>query len=150
MNKIGIYFAFWEKEWEADYCRYIEKAKKLGFDVLELAAGCLPDMTAAQRREIASRQRMRGSTSPTVSASPQYDLACEDASVRASGIRYVGELLKCIRQMGGDTLGGIIYSCWPGVRSHMTIAEGQREKPGLCGNCPIWQRNMISITAWKS
>ena len=39
MNKIGIYFAFWEKEWEADYCRYIEKAKKLGFDVLELAAG---------------------------------------------------------------------------------------------------------------
>ena len=49
MNKIGIYFAFWEKEWEADYCRYIEKAKKLGFDVLELAAGCLPDMTAAQK-----------------------------------------------------------------------------------------------------
>ena len=60
MNKIGIYFAFWEKEWEADYCRYIEKAKNLGFDVLELAAGCLPDMTAAQRREIASRAEDAG------------------------------------------------------------------------------------------
>ena len=129
MNKIGIYFAFWEKEWEADYCRYIEKAKNLGFDVLELAAGCLPDMTAAQRREIASRAEDAGiDLTYCIGLPPQYDLACEDASVRASGIRYVGELLKCIRQMGGDTLGGIIYSCWPGGTVTYDYKQKARER----------------------
>ncbi len=38
-NKTGIYFAFWERNWNADYCAYIEKAKRLGFDTLELGAG---------------------------------------------------------------------------------------------------------------
>ena len=26
----GIYFAYWEKEWNADQKKYIEKVKKLG------------------------------------------------------------------------------------------------------------------------
>lgn len=115
MNRIGIYFAFWEKEWEADYCRYIEKAKQLGFDVLELAAGCLPDMSSAQREKIADRARDAGiDLTYCIGLPPRYDLASEDAAVRKSGIRYVGQLLSCIKQMGGDTLGGILYSCWPG------------------------------------
>ena len=40
-NKTGIYFAFWERNWSADYCAYIEKTKRLGFDTLELGAGAL-------------------------------------------------------------------------------------------------------------
>lgn len=115
MNKIGIYYAFWEKEWEADYCKYIEKAKHLGFDVLELAAGCLQDMSSSQREKIANSARDAGiDLTYCIGLLPQYDLASEDASVRKAGIRYVSQLLSCIRQMGGDTLGGILYSCWPG------------------------------------
>ena len=30
-NPVGIYFAFWEKEWDADYAYYIDKVKRLGF-----------------------------------------------------------------------------------------------------------------------
>lgn len=36
----GIYFAYWEKGWEADYTYYIRKVKQLGFDILEI--GCAP------------------------------------------------------------------------------------------------------------
>ena len=36
MNKTGIYFAYWEREWNADYCSYINRVKKLGFDCLSL------------------------------------------------------------------------------------------------------------------
>ena len=35
--KYGIYYAYWEQEWQADYLPYIEKAAKLGFDCLEIA-----------------------------------------------------------------------------------------------------------------
>ena len=30
--KYGIYYAYWEDQWKADYFRYIEKAAKLGFE----------------------------------------------------------------------------------------------------------------------
>lgn len=30
--KYGIYFAYWEKEWETDYLPYLERVKRLGFD----------------------------------------------------------------------------------------------------------------------
>ena len=31
MNKLGIFMNFWEKNWDADYVKYIKKAAKLGF-----------------------------------------------------------------------------------------------------------------------
>ena len=40
--KYGIYYAYWEHEWQADYRKYIEKAASLGFDILEIAASPLP------------------------------------------------------------------------------------------------------------
>ena len=39
--KQGIYFAYWEKEWFADYKKYIDKMAKLGFDILEISCGAL-------------------------------------------------------------------------------------------------------------
>ena len=38
--KYGIYYAYWEDQWKADYFTYIEKVAKLGFDFLEIA--CTP------------------------------------------------------------------------------------------------------------
>ena len=36
--KFGIYYSYWEQEWSADCLKYVEKAAKLGFDVIEIAA----------------------------------------------------------------------------------------------------------------
>ena len=35
----GIYYAYWEHEWDGDYHYYIDKVSSLGFDILEIAAG---------------------------------------------------------------------------------------------------------------
>ena len=44
--KYGIFYAYWEKEWKGDFITYIEKVKKLGFDILEVGCGggriCIP------------------------------------------------------------------------------------------------------------
>ena len=59
-NPVGIYFAFWEKEWDADYAYYIDKVKRLGFDVLEIAAASLTEMSPQQRRSLAAAAREAG------------------------------------------------------------------------------------------
>ena len=37
--KHGIYYAYWESEWAADYKYYVEKVARLGFDILEIGVG---------------------------------------------------------------------------------------------------------------
>ena len=50
----GVYYAYWEREWGGDYKYYIEKAAKLGFDILEIAAGPLPDYTEKELNDLKS------------------------------------------------------------------------------------------------
>ena len=37
--KYGIYYAYWEKEWGGQFVPYVEKCRRLGFDILEVACG---------------------------------------------------------------------------------------------------------------
>lgn len=115
MNKLGIYFAFWEREWKADYIKYIRKVKGLGFDVLEIEAGALLDMTKEERAGIAQAAKENQiDLTYCIGLSGQYDLASEDSRIRKEGIAHTGKILEAIHSMGGNMLGGIIYSCWPG------------------------------------
>ncbi len=47
-NKVGIYYAYWTHDWDADFMPYLRKAKQLGFDVLEVNAGTIADMGPGQ------------------------------------------------------------------------------------------------------
>lgn len=129
MNPIGIYFAYWEQEWKGDYLAYVYKVKRLGFDCLELGAGALPDMTAAQRRAVAQAARREGiQLSYCIGLPPQYDVSSPDEDVRRAGVRYVEGLLDCIGGMGGGVLGGILYACWPAAEMSWERKAIMREK----------------------
>ncbi|MBQ3554002.1 MAG: hypothetical protein IJA08_04915 [Clostridia bacterium] len=52
MNKLGIFMNFWEKNWDADHKKYIAKAAKLGFDVLEFQAQPLLNLSNDYLREL--------------------------------------------------------------------------------------------------
>ena len=41
--KHGIYYAYWEREWSADYVKYVDKVARLGYDILEIGGTPLPD-----------------------------------------------------------------------------------------------------------
>ena len=45
--KYGIYYAYWEKEWGGQFVPYVEKCKRLGFDVLEVACGAVTGLIVA-------------------------------------------------------------------------------------------------------
>lgn len=42
--KYGIYYAYWEKQWGADYLKYVKKVKDQGFDILEISCAGIKDM----------------------------------------------------------------------------------------------------------
>ena len=129
MNGIGIYFAYWEREWKADYCRYIKKVKDLGFDCLEVEAGSLLAMDDRERERIYRTAGDEGiELTYCIGLPPRYDVASEDASVRKNGIAYLRELLRIIHSMSGDMLGGIIYSCWPFAGASMEYKKAARER----------------------
>ena len=56
----GIYFAYWEKEWNADQKKYIEKVKKLGFDVLEISCAMLKNISMEELKEMKKRAEDAG------------------------------------------------------------------------------------------
>lgn len=60
MNKLGIFMNFWEENWAADHIKYINKAAKIGFDILEFQAQPLLEMDNSRLDEIKKRQRMQG------------------------------------------------------------------------------------------
>lgn len=113
-NKLGIYYAFWEQEWAADFLKYVEKVSRLGFDVLEINAGAILDMSTAQRKDLSNAARDVGiELTYCIGLPRQYDMASEDSAVRQAGIDYVQRIVKAMYEMGGRTLGGILYGCWP-------------------------------------
>ena len=58
-RKVGIYYAFWTHEWEADFLPFVGKVKGLGFDQLEVGGIGLMKATAAARQELAGRGARR-------------------------------------------------------------------------------------------
>ena len=49
MNKIGIYYAYWTRNWDADFHPFINRVANLGFDILEVNAGTIANMTFQER-----------------------------------------------------------------------------------------------------
>jgi len=128
-NKTGIYFAFWERDWNADYCAYIEKAKKLGFDTLEIGAGALSDMSFEELKRISDTAKDNDmDISYCIGLPGKYNVASLDEKVRMDGIEYMKNLLGRISYMGGDMLGGIIYAAWPGIIESADEKQRAREK----------------------
>lgn len=114
MNKVGIYFAFWEREWNADYVKHIERVSKLGFDILEVCTASFIDASKAQRSEIRKAAEDAGiDLTFCLGTAPEYDMSSPDATVRKNGIEYAKRTVEMIAEMGGKTYGGINYACWP-------------------------------------
>ena len=71
--KYGIYYAYWEQEWAADYKKYVEKVSKLGFDILEVGAAPLPDYTDQEISELRKCAQDNG-VILTAGYGPTYEL----------------------------------------------------------------------------
>lgn len=114
MMKYGIYFAYWEQEWGVDQKQYIEKVKKLGFDILEISCAMLKNISTEELHEIRKRAEDAGVTlTAGYGPAASENLASSDPEVVKNAIAFYTDILKKLEILNIHTLGGGIYSYWP-------------------------------------
>lgn len=115
MNPIGIYYAYWTQNWDADFVPYILKAKRLGFDILEVNAGTVARMAGPERERLKEAAADAGvELTYCIGLPHDFDVASEIDAVRARGVAYLKDMAYAVGSMGNKTIGGIIYGSWPG------------------------------------
>jgi D-psicose/D-tagatose/L-ribulose 3-epimerase len=135
MSKIGIYYAYWTHDWDADFHPFIDKVADLGFDILEVNAGTIAEMTPEERSSLRAHADDKAiALSYCIGLQKQYDIASEDKAVRKNGVAFLQKMARAIGEMGGGNLSGIIYSYWPG-----TLPEDETDKR------PYFERSLASM-----
>ena len=111
MNKIGMYYAYWAKSWDADVVSYISKAADLGFDILEVNTDALSDKPESEweREKEASGEKDIELTF-SVGLRKDNDLSSKDPKIRQTGIEFLEDNIKMINKLGGESLLGILPS----------------------------------------
>lgn len=110
----GIYFAYWEQEWKADYKKYIKKVKQLGFDVLEISCAAVKDMDKNALIDLKKEAKEQGvMLTAGYGPSKEENLGTDDVSTVNNAIRFYTDVLKKLELLDIHTIGGGIYSYWP-------------------------------------
>lgn len=129
MMQHGIYYAYWEHEWDGDYHYYIDKVARLGYDILEIAAGPLPQYSRDELialRDHAREKNIRLTVG--YGPAPENNIASPDAMVREHALEFYTDLFKRMEQIGATLIGGALYSCWPIDYSKPVDKKGDWER----------------------
>lgn len=127
--KHGIYYAYWEKEWGADYLYYVEKVAKLGFDILELGAKPLPDYTEKDIAELKACVQANGiELTAGYGPAASQNIGSADAAVRENALKWFTRLFQVMEKLDIHLLGGALYSYWPVDYSLPVDKQGDWER----------------------
>ncbi len=112
--KFGIYYAYWEHEWGGNFLPYIEKCKRLGFDVLEVACGAFHLENEEYFRELKKCAEHNGMLlSGGYGPRPEHNLASTDSAAVEKAFAFYADVFKKMEIAGIDRIGGALYSYWP-------------------------------------
>ena len=134
MNKLGIFMNFWEKNWDADHKKYIDKAAKIGFDILEFQAQPLLEMSDDHIRELRKRADDAGiELTYSLGLDRNYDVSSLDETMRLGGVKYLQNIIRKMHVGGGTLLSGVSYAGWgcPNV-----VMDDKR---------PYWEQSLKSM-----
>ena len=121
--KFGIVYAYWSKDWEGDYIDTIRRAKRCGFDVLEIFTPLLLGYTSIELDELKEAALEEGvELAFLVGLGKCHDLSSASPTIRREGIEYVKKILNVIHYLGGKCFSGINYCAWSDF-------DGEIDKP---------------------
>jgi D-psicose/D-tagatose/L-ribulose 3-epimerase len=114
MNPIGIHFGYWTQYWDVDQLPFVEKARKTGFDILEVRAGKIARMSKGELDALKAAATDAGlELTYSIGMTEDMDLVSGDASVRKNGVTLLQDLCRNMKYMDGKIMAGINYSSWP-------------------------------------
>jgi D-psicose/D-tagatose/L-ribulose 3-epimerase len=114
MNPIGMHYGYWTQYWGSEPLQFVKRAKKCGFDILEVNAPKVARMSDAERDALKGSVADAGlSLTYSIGMTADMDLVSEDTATRQKGIAFLQQIARAMKQMGGTVLAGINYSSWP-------------------------------------
>jgi D-psicose/D-tagatose/L-ribulose 3-epimerase len=108
MNRLGASTWIWTSPFSDAELELVDRAKELGFDVLELAVEDPGLITGALVREAGDRSGMGFTVCGAFG--PDRDLSHDDAAVRRNGIDYVKRCVELAAEIGAPHFVGPLYS----------------------------------------
>ena len=110
----GIYYAYWEKEWGGDFIPYIGRAKKLGFDILEVTCHDflhVEDEYLYRLKKEAENQGivLTGGYGPDI----DHNISSEKPEIVKAAFDRFEIIFQKMQKSGIKKLGGGLYSYWP-------------------------------------
>jgi D-psicose/D-tagatose/L-ribulose 3-epimerase len=143
MNPVGIHYGYWTQSWDSEPLQFVEKAKKCGFDILEVNA---PKITRVSDKE---RDALKGAAADaglgltySIGLTADMDLLSENAATRKKGIAFLQDVSRAMKQMGGTVMAGVNYGSWPrklltGEDKRVLTVEGVREAIKAAEDCGV-------------
>lgn len=117
MNKVGIHYAVWGTEWDVDFCKRIERAKKVGFDYIVITPQQYfwefdkEKMDRIKKSAIDNEIELEY----CIGFPKELDMASKEEQARKAGVERAKKMVEAVAYMGGNMIGGILYSYWPAV-----------------------------------
>jgi len=113
MLRFGIYFGYWQHDYNADFKYYIKKYFKLGFEVLEVDPVVIANLSMKERKELKQYADYYGTyLTYGVGFPPEMDMAAKDEKLQKAAIEFAIKIINTIASIGGKELPGIIHSAW--------------------------------------
>ncbi len=118
--KYGIGHGYWGSVWPGEmsvidkYEKVAAKLRDFGFDMFEITAHHLYQMSNAELEKLAAIRKEYDLILSTNSGPPkEFDLSSADAQVRRNAVDYFKTILTNMKKVGSPALAGAIYSFWP-------------------------------------
>ena len=110
MVKFGVHLFLWTERFDKPAIRLIEKAKRFGFDGVEIPLMELDviDVEATRRELKKHEMECIGS----LGLSLEHDITSDDENIRRNGIEFMKRCVDVVSQLEGDAINGVIYIAW--------------------------------------
>jgi D-psicose/D-tagatose/L-ribulose 3-epimerase len=108
MIKYGINTFLWTSPFTTKNLPLLDKAKAMGFDLVEIPIEGEQDTDYAKAAEAYKRTGLECSVCAIMGAT--RDPAHEDESIQRNGVSYLKHCIDAVAQMGGKKIGGPIYA----------------------------------------
>lgn len=112
--KFGTLYSYWDSEWKCDYEQVMKKVSSLGFDILEMGAPHLVEMSDNQLSNLKkTAERLNITLTSNIGPAKDKDIASSNPAIRKAGISYLKDIMKAMDKIGSRVLAGAMYSYWP-------------------------------------
>lgn len=112
--KFGTLYSYWGNEWSCNYSEIVERVSRLGFDILEIGAGHLLELSELQISDLRSKAEKQGiEITCNIGPAKDKDVASAKSSTRRDGIDFLSNIMKAMKLLGSNRLVGVQYTYWP-------------------------------------